>query len=64
MNNIFAMLNQLKQNPMAMLAKKFKLPQELPNDPQKIVEYLVGSGQISQEQVDQAMEMKKQFLGN
>ena len=62
MNNILAMLNQLQQNPMEMLAKKFNLPQDLAKGPQQIIQYLLNSGQISQEQVDQAMQMRKQFM--
>ena len=61
-NEVLTMFQQFKQNPMAMLSKKFNLPQNL-NDPQQIVQHLLNSGQIKQEQIDQAMQMRKQFFG-
>ena len=60
---IMAMFNQFKQNPMAMLAQKFNIPQNL-NNPQEVINHLLNSGQISQGQIDQATQMKKQFFGN
>ena len=65
MNNpmqILAMLNQFRQNPMQMLAQRFNLPQNV-NDPQEILNHLLNSGQINQQQIDQATQMKKQFFG-
>ena len=60
--NIMQMFNQFKSNPMAMLSKKFNLPANM-NNPQERVQHLLNSGQISQSQIDQAMQMKKQFFG-
>ena len=60
--NFMQMFQQMKQNPMAMLSQRFNLPQNL-NDPKEIVQHLLNSGQINQQQVDQAMQMKKQFFG-
>ena len=62
MNQMMQMFNQMKQNPMAILSKRFNLPQNM-NDPKEIVQHLLNSGQINQQQVDQAMAMKKQFFG-
>lgn len=59
---IMGMINQLKANPMAMLMKKFNLPPQLSQNPQEIVQYLLNSGQVSQEQVNQAMQMKSMFM--
>lgn len=57
-NNILGMLNSLMSNPMAMLTKNgFNLPQNM-NDPQAIVQHLLNSGQITQDQVNQAMQMR------
>lgn len=67
MNNpmqMMQMLNQIKQNPMQMLSKRFNLPANMPSNPQDIVQHLLNSGQVSQEQVNRAMQMKKQFFGN
>lgn len=56
-NNFLTMLNQFKQNPMAMLSKRFNIPQNV-NDPNQILQYLLNTGQVSQEQVNKVMQMK------
>ena len=61
-NNLMNMFKQMKANPMAMLAQRFNLPQNL-SDPKEIVQHLLNSGQINQQQVYQAMQMKKQYFG-
>lgn len=63
-NQMMNMLNQFRQNPMQILSKRFNLPQNLPNNPQEIIQHLLNTGQISQGQVNNAMQMKKQFFGN
>lgn len=63
-NQMMNMLNQLRQNPMQILSKKFNLPQNLPNNPQEIIQYLLNTKQISQDQLNNTMQMKKQFFGN
>lgn len=65
MNNpmqMMQMLNQLRSNPMQVLSKRFNLPQNMSNDPQEIVQHLLNSGQISQAQVNRAMQMRKMFM--
>lgn len=57
LGNIAQMYSQFKGNPMAMLSRRFNIPQNL-NNPQDIIQHLLNSGQISQEQVNQAMQMK------
>lgn len=58
MNNLLGLLNGLMSNPMQMLSKNgFNVPQNL-NDPQAIVQHLLNSGQITQDMVNQAMQMK------
>lgn len=58
MNNILSMLNNLTSNPMQILSQNgFNLPQNI-NDPQQIIQHLLNTGQISQEQVNQAMQMR------
>lgn len=56
-NNFVTMLNQFKQNPMAMLNKRFNIPQDM-NDPDQIIQHLLNTKQISQEQVNRVMQMK------
>ena len=51
------MLNQLKQNPMAVLSQRFNIPQNL-NDPNQIIQHLLNTGQVTQQQVNNAMQMR------
>lgn len=46
MNNILTMFQQLRANPMQMLANRFNVPTNL-NDPQAIIQHLLNTGQIS-----------------
>ena len=65
MNNPFMMMNQLKQNPIQfMMQSGFNLPNEIGNDPNKIIEHLMKSGQISQEQYNNAVQMAQRFKKN
>lgn len=63
MNNPIQMLQQLKANPMQFLMqRRFNLPQGVAmNDPQAILNHLVQSGQISQQQINQAYQMAQNF---
>lgn len=56
-NNFLTALNQFKQNPMAMLSRKYNIPQNM-NDPNQILQHLLNSGQVTQEQVNRVMQMK------
>ena len=56
-NNFLTTLNQFKQNPMAMLSRKYNIPQNM-NDPNQILQHLLNSGQVTQEQVNRVMQMK------
>lgn len=58
MNNpmqLMQMMMQLKNNPMAML-NQFGVPQNLSNDPQSAIQYLMNNGKITQEQYDNAIK--------
>ena len=57
MNNILSMISQFRQNPMQMLMQKYKIPQNM-NNPQEIIQHLLNSGQVTQDQVNQAMQMR------
>ena len=60
--NMMQMLSQLKQNPMQFLMqRRFNLPQNIGNDPNAILQHLVQSGQISQNQVNSAYQMAQKF---
>lgn len=60
--NIMQMLPQIKQNPMAFLQNaRFNVPANL-NNPNDILNHLVQSGQVNQQQLDYAQKMA-QMLG-
>lgn len=62
MLNMAQMIQQIKSDPVKMLSKRFNLPENAPTNPQDLLQYLLDSGQVSQEQVNRAMQMKKQFF--
>lgn len=64
LSNMMGMLNQLKQNPMALLNKAgYNIPANI-NSPQQIVEHLTRTGQINQAQLNQAQQMMQMFNAN
>ena len=62
-NQILGMLQQFKSNPMQMLMqKRMNLPQNVPmNDPNAILNHLLQTGQISQQQINNAYQMAQRF---
>jgi hypothetical protein len=53
------MYQQLRSNPMQILAKRFNLPQNMSmNNPNSIIEYLMNTGQVSQQQINSLMGMQ------
>lgn len=55
-------LQNLKQNPMQFLIqKKFNVPQDIANDPNAIIQHLMNSGQVSQQQYNRAMQMAQKL---
>ena len=59
--NPMQMLAQLKSNPLGLLQKAgFNVPSNL-NSPQAIIQHLMNSGQISQQQMNQAQQMAQMF---
>ena len=62
MQDIMNFYQKFRQNPMQMLNQKFNIPQNINvNDPNDIIQHLLNTGQISQEQVNNAMKMRNQF---
>lgn len=60
-NNPMMMLAQLKHNPLALLQRAgFNVPNNI-NNPQEIIQHLMNSGQISQDQVNKAQSQAKFF---
>lgn len=56
-NQIMQAVQQLKANPSAILGPRFNIPQNL-NDPNTIIQHLLNTGQIKQEQVNQLMSLR------
>ena len=56
-NNMLSMIIQFKQNPMAALTQRFNIPQGM-NDPNQILQHLLNTRQVTQGQVNKAMQMK------
>lgn len=60
--DMFKMLQQLKANPVQfLLQKRFNVPQNMSNDPSAILNHLLSSGQISQQQINNAYQMAQRF---
>ena len=61
--NPMQMLSQLRQNPMQFLQRAgMRVPQNL-NDPNQIIQYLMNSGQVSQQRYEQARQMAARLTG-
>ena len=66
-NTPLNMIAQFKQNPLAMLSQKYNIPQGM-NDPNQILQHLLNTNQVTQDQVTRVMQMKnnpqiRQMLG-
>lgn len=57
MNNILQLAAQFSQNPIALLSQRYQIPEGL-NNPQDIIQHLLNSKQVTQEQVNRAMSMR------
>ena len=56
-NDFMNLYQQFQQNPMQMLSKRFNIPQNM-NDPNAIVQHLLNTGQVTQNQVNNVMQMR------
>lgn len=60
--NLMQMFGQFRQNPTQFLIQnKFNIANGVANNPQAIVQHLLDTNQISQQQVNQARQMLPQF---
>jgi len=60
MNNVYGLMQmyqQLRQNPVQLLSQKYNIPANM-NDPQQIIQHLLNSGQVSQVQINQLMQLR------
>ena len=59
LNDLINMYQQLRSNPMQLLARRFNIPQNVNlNDPNEITQHLLNTGQITQEQYNNANNMR------
>ena len=57
-NNLMNKLDELKKNPARFFAENgLKVPKEYQNNPHDIVNYLVQSGQVSQDRINSVMQI-------
>jgi len=62
MNNPMQMINKIRQNPMQFFTSMgLNVPQDIANDPNAIIQHLMNSGKISQEQYNNAVNMAKKL---
>lgn len=53
------MFQQFMQNPQEMLRRKYNIPQNVNmNNPNDIIQHLLNSGQVSQNDVNRVMQMR------
>lgn len=56
-NNPLSMIAQFRQNPLAVLSQKYNIPQGM-TDPNQILQHLLNTNQVSQDQVNRVMQMR------
>lgn len=57
-HNLIQNIMQARQNPMAIISQRFNIPQNIQR-PQDMVQHLLDSGQITQEQLNQTVQMSR-----
>lgn len=60
--NLPQMLQQLKANPMQLLGRRFNLPSGITPDPNAILQHLMRTGQVTQQQLN-AIYQQAERLG-
>ena len=62
MNNPMQMLQSLKSNPIQFLMqRRFNVPANMAGDPNEIINHLLKTGQITQQQVNAAYQQLGRF---
>lgn len=59
--NFMGLYNQFMQNPIQILSRRFNIPANM-NNPNDIIQHLLNTGQVSQQQVNQIMQMKNNIM--
>lgn len=59
---LIQMAQQLQGNPIQFLAQRgIQIPTNIANNPQEIIQQMLNSGRITQQQYEQARQMAAQF---
>lgn len=59
MNNIMQSYQQFRANPMQRLMQKYNIPQNIDtNNPNAIIQHLLNTGQVSQQQINALQGMR------
>lgn len=62
-DNLLAQLNQLRSNPVGfLLSRNFNIPENMTGNPQAIVQYLLNSGQMSQQTYNRLQSQVSQIM--
>lgn len=62
MNNLMGLYQVFMQNPIGFfMQNKINVPQNIANDPDAIIDYLMNNGARSQSQYNQAQQLFNQF---
>lgn len=63
MKDIMGFYNKFRNNPMQFLNQRFNIPQNVNlSDPNAILQHLMNTGQVTQNQINQVMQMKNQLI--
>ena len=55
-NNLLGMIQRYRSDPMSMLMQRFNIPQNI-NNPNDIIQHLLNTNQVTQAQVNRAMQI-------
>lgn len=59
LQDITNLYQQLKQNPLQVLGRRFNIPQNINlSDPNAILQHLMNTGQVTQSQINNVMQMR------
>lgn len=61
MNNMFLQFQQFMSNPQQVISR-MGIPQQYASDPNGMIQYLMNSGKITQQQYNQAQSMARQLV--
>ena len=65
MQNMLGQFKGFMSNPMQfMLQSKLKIPQQYMNDPNQAIQYMLNTGQLSQQQYDWAVKQAQKIQNN